>query len=115
MRGWLWGSRGRQGPGSVFLPMGDMAIIWRELCPCLNPLGATGKRPGDPEHGGGPYGLLSFLISFGRATGSFTPLCLLVLPSGRTGKQPGHRDKKEASYLGSEGKKQLRIRAWMHF
>jgi hypothetical protein len=27
-----------------------MAVVWRELCPCLNPLGSTGKRPGGPEH-----------------------------------------------------------------
>jgi hypothetical protein len=29
--------------------LGDTAIAWRELYPCLNPLGSTGKRPVGPE------------------------------------------------------------------
>jgi hypothetical protein len=28
---------------------GETAVVWRELCPCLNPLGSTGKRPVGPE------------------------------------------------------------------
>jgi hypothetical protein len=40
----------------------------------------------------------------------------LALPCGRRRKKPGHRGKiTRASYLGSKGKKQLRIRAWMYF
>jgi putative DNA primase/helicase len=34
---------------TVCLPCEDTAIAWRELCPCLNPLGSTGKRPVGPE------------------------------------------------------------------
>jgi hypothetical protein len=29
--------------------LGDTAVVWQELCPCLNLLGSTGKRPVGPE------------------------------------------------------------------
>jgi hypothetical protein len=50
IRGWLWGFKGKAGAGRLYaLPYGDIVIVWRELCPCLNPLGSTGKGPVGPE------------------------------------------------------------------
>jgi hypothetical protein len=43
------GFKGRQGQGDCMPFCGDTTITWREMCPCLNPLGSTGKRPGGPE------------------------------------------------------------------
>lgn len=47
---------GVQGEGRgreiVCLTYGDTAIAWQELCPCLNPLDSTGKRPVGPERSG---------------------------------------------------------------
>jgi hypothetical protein len=74
---------------------GDTAIVWRELRPCLNPLGSTGKRPGGPERSVAtlrPFNLFDFfragVLKFLRC------FCLLALPCGRTGEKPGHRGKK---------------------
>jgi hypothetical protein len=48
--GMVVGFKGKAGAGRLYaLPYGDTALVWRELCPCLNPLGSTGKRPGGPE------------------------------------------------------------------
>jgi hypothetical protein len=76
---------------------------------CLNPLGSTGKRPVGPER---PYGLLTFLISFGWGV-------LHFLHRPTFGPCPAEERKKNrvvgvknrGSYQGSEGKKQRRIRA----
>jgi hypothetical protein len=62
-----------RGRGIVCLTIRDTVTVWRELCPCLNPLDSTGKRPRGPER---PYGLLTFLISSGRRLPDlFIPLC----------------------------------------
>ena len=48
--GMVVGFKGKAGARRLYaLPYGDMVIVWRELCPCLNPLGSTGKRPVGPE------------------------------------------------------------------
>jgi hypothetical protein len=42
--GMVVGYKGKAGAGRFYAPtIGDTAIIWRGLCPCLNPLGSTGK------------------------------------------------------------------------
>ena len=51
--GMVVGFKGKAGAGRLYaLPYGDMVIVWRELCPCLNLLGSTGKRPVGPERSG---------------------------------------------------------------
>jgi hypothetical protein len=72
-----------------------MAVVWRELCPCLNPFGLTGKRPVGPERSEvvlRPFNPFDFFRM--GDTGFFTLLCLLALSCGRTGKKPGHGGKK---------------------
>ena len=50
MRGMVVGFKGKAGAGRLCaLPYGDTVIVWRELCPCLNPLGSTEKRSVGPE------------------------------------------------------------------
>jgi hypothetical protein len=47
------GFKGKAGAGGLYaLLYGDTVTVWQELCPCLNPPGSTGKRPGDPERSG---------------------------------------------------------------
>jgi hypothetical protein len=75
-----------RGRGIVCLTLRDTAVVWRGLCPCLNPLGSTGKRPGGPERSGAalrPFNLFDFCWT--GTAGSFTLLCLLALSSGRIG------------------------------
>jgi hypothetical protein len=58
------------------LSLGDKITVWRELCPCLNPLGSTGKRPVGPERSAvalRPFNLFDFF-----RVGGVTPLFLLV-------------------------------------
>jgi hypothetical protein len=43
------GFKGKAGAGGLYAFFGDTVIIRRGLCPCLNPLGSTGKRPVGPE------------------------------------------------------------------
>jgi hypothetical protein len=75
-------------------------LIWRELCPCLNPLGSTGKRPVGPERSAAalrPFDLFDF---FRGGTGAFTPLFLLALPCEITGKKSAIGVKNRAFLLG---------------
>ena len=62
--GMVVGFKGKAGAGRLYaLPYGDMVIVWRELCPCLNPLGSTGKRPVGPERSVAALRPFNFLIS----------------------------------------------------
>jgi hypothetical protein len=59
--------------------------VWWELCPCLNPLGSTGKRPVGPERSVAalrPFNFFDFFLGF------------VLRRTGKTG----------VSYQGSEGK-----------
>ena len=67
------GFKGKAGAGGLYaLPYGDMVIVWRELCPCLNPLGLTGKRPVGPERS------VAALRPFNRAPGMGSNLAVKV-------------------------------------
>jgi hypothetical protein len=47
--GMVVGFKGKAGAGGLYtLPYG-IGLTWRGLCPCLNLLGSTGKRPVGPE------------------------------------------------------------------
>jgi hypothetical protein len=63
------GFKGKAGAGKLYtLTWGDMDIVWRELCPCLNPLGSTGKRLVGPERSGvalRPFNLFGFIRAEG--------------------------------------------------
>jgi hypothetical protein len=107
---------GVQGEGRgrevLCLPLGNTVAVWRKLCPCLNPLGSTGKRPVGPERSVAALRAFDHFDFFRAWVLDFLRCFVLQ----KNGKETGPWGQKTgAFYQGSEGKKQRRIRAWMHF
>jgi hypothetical protein len=72
------------------LSLGDKVTVWRESCPCLNPLGSTGKRPVGPEHSVAvlwPFNLFDFF--WAGVTESFTLFCFLDFALRNNRKETG--------------------------